>query len=211
MKKLIILSIVFLLSACATPSEEVLDVIDESPVYVIDTASLDVPYASYFNDTNPWIVIEFDNYDPIVIELFPEVAPITVNQITSLVASDFYDGIIFHRVIENFMIQGGDPTGTGGGGASNNITGEFISNNVPNRLRHWRGVISMARAQDPNSASSQFFIVHVDSNFLDGEYAGFGGIIQGFETLDAIATTQTDVNDRPLQEVVMRRVRIVNR
>jgi len=211
MKKLIILSIVFLLSACATPTEEPVEILDEAPAFIIDTDSLDVPYTAYFNDTNPWIVIEFENYDPIVIELFPEVAPITVNQITSLVTSNFYDGIIFHRVIEDFMIQGGDPTGTGGGGAGNNITGEFIANNVPNRLRHWRGVVSMARAQDPNSASSQFFIVHEDSNFLDGNYAGFGGVIQGFDTLDAIATTETDANDRPLQEVVMKRVRLLER
>jgi len=211
MKKLLLFSIVFFLSACSTPTEELEEVVEDTPSFTIDTSTLDVPYASYFNDSNPWIVIEFENYEPIVIELFPEVAPITVDQITSLVGSNFYDGIIFHRVIEGFMIQGGDPTGTGGGGASNNITGEFIANNVPNRLRHWRGVMSMARAEDPNSASSQFFIVHADSNFLDGNYASFGGVIQGFETLDAIATTETDANDRPLQEVIMSRVRIVNR
>jgi peptidyl-prolyl cis-trans isomerase B (cyclophilin B) len=212
MKKLMVLSLLFFLTACATPTEEAVQV-EETITYTIDTASLNVPYASYFKDTNPWIVIEFENndYDPIVLELFPEVAPITVEQITSLVARNFYDGIIFHRVIEDFMIQGGDPTGTGGGGANNNITGEFNENNIANRLRHWRGVMSMARAQDPNSASSQFFIVHQDANFLDGDYAGFGGVIQGFETLDAIATTPTDANDRPLQDVVMRRVRLVNR
>ena len=211
MKKLVIFSIVLMLTACATPTEEVVEVLEETPTFTIDTATLDVPYASYFKATNPWIVIEFDNYDPIVLELFPDVAPITVNQITSLVARNFYDGIIFHRVIENFMIQGGDPTGTGGGGANNNITGEFVANNVPNRLRHWRGVMSMARAQDPNSASSQFFIVHANSNFLDGNYAAFGGVIQGFDTLDAIAGVETDANDRPLQEVVMKSVRLLER
>jgi len=210
MKKLLIFSIVFLMSACASTSEESI-IVEEPITFTIDTTALDVPYASYFKESNPWIVIEIDNYDPIVLELFPEVAPITVEQITSLVSRKFYDGIIFHRVMEDFMIQGGDPTGTGTGGAGNTILGEFNENGVANRLRHWRGVISMARAQDRNSASSQFFIVHKDSNFLDENYAGFGGVIQGFETLDAIATTPTDANDRPLQEIVMRRVRIVNR
>jgi peptidyl-prolyl cis-trans isomerase B (cyclophilin B) len=107
------------------------------------------------------------------------------------------------------MIQGGDPTGTGGGGSGQQITGEFVSNGVPNRLRHWRGVLSMARSSEPNSASSQFFIVHQDANFLDGEYAAFGGVIQGFETLDALASVETDAQDRPLETVVMQSVRLI--
>jgi peptidyl-prolyl cis-trans isomerase B (cyclophilin B) len=212
MKKLILLSLLLFLSACGTEERvDVPEVETPEPAFVIDTASLDVPYASYFNDTNPWVVIEFANYDPIVLELFPAVAPITVEQITTLVARGFYDGIIFHRVIEGFMIQGGDPTGTGTSGAGNNITGEFNDNGIPNRLRHWRGVLSMARAQDPNSASSQFFIVHQDANFLDGAYAAFGGVIQGFDTLDAIATTETNAQDRPLTDVVMTSVRLIER
>ena len=212
MKKIIGLSLLLFLTACGT--EEVADVavpVDTAPEFVIDTASLDVPYASYFNETNPWVVIEFANHEPIVLELFPEVAPITVDQITTLVSRGFYNGIIFHRVIEGFMIQGGDPTGTGTSGAGNNITGEFNDNGIPNRLRHWRGVLSMARAQDPNSASSQFFIVHQDANFLDGAYAAFGGVIQGFDTLDAIATTETNAQDRPLTDVVMTSVRLIER
>lgn len=206
---------VLLLAACTADSEEVTDevpsVTTEEVNYPVDTSTLDVPYKSYLNETNPRIVITFENYDPIVLELFPEVAPITVAQITSLVERNFYDGIIFHRIIEGFMIQGGDPTGTGGGGSGEQITGEFVSNGVPNRLRHWRGVLSMARSGDPNSASSQFFIVHQDANFLDGEYAAFGAVIQGFDTLDALATVETNAQDRPLADVVMQNVRLLKR
>jgi peptidyl-prolyl cis-trans isomerase B (cyclophilin B) len=208
MRKYLVLVSLLILSACAT-AETTEPVVEDVVIYEIDTSSLDVPYASYFNETNPRIVITFENYDPIILELFPEVAPITVAQITSLVERNFYDGIIFHRIIEGFMIQGGDPTGTGGGGSGQQITGEFVSNGVPNRLRHWRGVLSMARSSEPNSASSQFFIVHQDANFLDGEYAAFGGVIQGFETLDALASVETDAQDRPLETVVMQSVRLI--
>ena len=209
MRKYLVLASLLILSACSTTAETTEPVVEDVVIYEIDTSSLDVPYASYFNETNPRIVITFENYDPIILELFPEVAPITVAQITSLVERNFYDGIIFHRIIEGFMIQGGDPTGTGGGGSGQQITGEFVSNGVPNRLRHWRGVLSMARSSEPNSASSQFFIVHQDANFLDGEYAAFGGVIQGFETLDALASVETDAQDRPLETVVMQTVRLI--
>jgi peptidyl-prolyl cis-trans isomerase B (cyclophilin B) len=209
MRKYLVLASLLILSACSTTAETTEPVVEDVVIYEIDTSSLDVPYASYFNETNPRIVITFENYDPIILELFPEVAPITVAQITSLVERNFYDGIIFHRIIEGFMIQGGDPTGTGGGGSGQQITGEFVSNGVPNRLRHWRGVLSMARSSEPNSASSQFFIVHQDANFLDGEYAAFGGVIQGFETLDALASVETDAQDRPLETVVMQSVRLI--
>jgi peptidyl-prolyl cis-trans isomerase B (cyclophilin B) len=209
MRKYLVLVSLLILSACSTTAETTEPVVEDVVIYEIDTSSLDVPYASYFNETNPRIVITFENYDPIILELFPEVAPITVAHITSLVERNFYDGIIFHRIIEGFMIQGGDPTGTGGGGSGQQITGEFVSNGVPNRLRHWRGVLSMARSSEPNSASSQFFIVHRDANFLDGEYAAFGGVVQGFETLDALASVATNAQDRPLDAVVMQTVRLI--
>ena len=209
MRKYLVLVSLLILSACSTTAETTEPVVEDVVIYEIDTSSLDVPYATYLNETNPRIVITFENYDPIILELFPEVAPITVAHITSLVERNFYDGIIFHRIIEGFMIQGGDPTGTGGGGSGQQITGEFVSNDVPNRLRHWRGVVSMARSSEPNSASSQFFIVHRDERDLDGEYAAFGGVIQGFETLDALASVETDAQDRPLETVVMQTVRLI--
>jgi len=211
MRQFILASMLVLLAACSTAPTSEAPVVEETVVYEVDTSLLDVPYQEYFNETNPRIVITFDNYDPIILELFPAVAPLTVAQITALVERNFYDGIIFHRIIAGFMIQGGDPTGTGGGGSGQQITGEFVANGVPNRLRHWRGVLSMARSSDMNSASSQFFIVHQDANFLDGQYAAFGAVIQGFDTLDALATVETNAQDRPLDDVVMRSVRLMAR
>ncbi len=214
MRRLIYILPLLLLAACSAEAEPVVEepvIAEEGITYDIDTSTLDVPYLDYLNDTNPRIAITFENYDPIILELFPDVAPLTVAQITRLVELNFYDGIIFHRIIEGFMIQGGDPTGTGGGGSNEQIAGEFVNNGVPNRLRHWRGVMSMARSSEPNSASSQFFIVHQDANFLDGDYAAFGGVIQGFDTLDALATVETSDQDRPLEDVVMLSVRLLER
>lgn len=133
-------------------------------------------------------------------ELYPEVAPITVENFKTLVSEHFYDGLIFHRVIPGFMIQGGDPTGTGMGGSKNNIKGEFLQNGFVNKLKHTRGVISMARAYDPNSASSQFFIMHQDAPHLDGGYAAFGKLTSGLEVVDEIANTPTNRQDKPLSE-----------
>ena len=214
MRRLIYILPLLLLAACSAEAEPVVEepvIAEEGITYDIDTSTLDVPYLDYLNDTNPRIAITFENYDPIILELFPDVAPLTVAQITRLVELNFYDGIIFHRIISGFMIQGGDPTGTGGGGSGQQITGEFVNNGVPNRLRHWRGVLSMARSSEPNSASSQFFIVHQDANFLDGDYAAFGAVIQGFDTLDALATVETSDQDRPLEDVVMLSVRLLER
>lgn len=214
MRRLLFVLPLLLLVGCTAPTEapsEAPVVEEEVITYDIDTSTLDVPYLSYLNDTNPRVVITFENYEPIILELFPDVAPLTVAQITKLVELSFYDGIIFHRIIEGFMIQGGDPTGTGGGGSGEQISGEFNANGVPNRLRHWRGVLSMARSSEPNSASSQFFIVHQDANFLDGDYAAFGAVIQGFETLDALATVETGEFDRPVDDVVMQTVRLLTR
>ena len=149
-----------------------------------------------------------ENGGKIKLELYPDKAPITVENFTKLVKNGFYDGLIFHRVIKDFMIQGGDPQGTGMGGAKDKIKGEFLMNGVPNDLRHERGVISMARAQNPNSASSQFFIVHKDSFFLDGQYAAFGRVVEGMDTVDEIANAKTDFSDRPLNDCRMKRVYI---
>ena len=154
------------------------------------------------------VVIELENGKKIKLELYPEKAPITVENFLKLVKEGFYDGLIFHRVIKGFMIQGGDPEGTGMGGAEEKIKGEFRSNGVPNDIRHVRGVISMARSKLPNSASSQFFIVHEDAPHLDGQYAAFGKVVEGMETVDEIAAVKTDYNDRPVTDVRMKRVYI---
>ena len=153
-------------------------------------------------------IIEMENGGKITLELYPEKAPITVENFVKLAKSGFYNGIIFHRVIAGFMIQGGDPTGTGMGGPGHNIKGEFAANGVPNDIKHVRGVISMARAYDPNSAGSQFFIMHADASYLDGQYAAFGKMLDGFETLDEIARVRTNFNDRPLREQKMKSVTI---
>lgn len=154
------------------------------------------------------VVIELENGKKIKLELCPDKAPITVENFLKLVGEGFYDGLIFHRVIKDFMIQGGDPTGTGMGGAKDKIKGEFLMNGVPNSISHERGVISMARAQNPNSASSQFFIVHKDSLFLDGQYAAFGKVIEGMDAVDEIANADTDLQDRPRNDIRMKRVYI---
>lgn len=154
------------------------------------------------------VVIEMENGKEIKLELYPEKAPITVENFLKLVGEGFYDGLIFHRVIKGFMIQGGDPEGTGMGGSKDKIKGEFRANGVPNDIRHVRGVISMARSKMPDSASSQFFIVHEDAPHLDGQYAAFGRVVEGMETVDEIAEVKTDYNDRPISDVRMKRVYI---
>jgi len=150
-----------------------------------------------------------ENGKEIKLELYPEKAPTTVENFLKLAKEGFYDGLIFHRVIEGFMIQGGDPTGTGTGGAKDKIKGEFLANGVANDLKHERGVISMARSRANDSASSQFFIVHRDAPHLDGSYAAFGRVVDGMDTVDEIAAVETDFGDRPLKEVRMKRVYIV--
>ena len=154
------------------------------------------------------IVIEMENGKKIKLELYPEVAPRTVENFEGLVRRGFYDGLIFHRVIPGFMIQGGDPQGTGMGGSGERIIGEFAMNGYPNSLKHTRGVISMARSQNPNSASSQFFIMHADAPHLDGQYAAFGRVVEGIETVDEIAAVATDFRDRPMVDMRMKSVTI---
>ena len=156
------------------------------------------------------VVIEMDNGGIIRIEVDEKAAPITAANFLKLVKEGFYDGLTFHRVISGFMVQGGDPTGTGTGGSKDTIKGEFASNGYNNPLKHTRGVISMARTMDPNSASSQFFIMHADAPHLDGQYAAFGKVVEGMGVIDQIAASRTDFRDNPVTPVVMKRVYIEN-
>ena len=153
---------------------------------------------------NPIVTMTMADGSVIKLELYPETAPITVENFVSLVKKGFYDGLIFHRVINGFMILGGDPEGTGMGGPGYEIKGEFASNGVKNDLKHERGVISMARSMRPDSAGSQFFIMHKDAPHLDGQYAAFGKVIEGIETVDKIAETKTDYSDRPYEDQVIK-------
>ena len=158
---------------------------------------------------NPIVTFEMENGRKMKAELYPDKAPNTVNNFVSLAASGFYDGIIFHRVISGFMIQGGDPAGVGTGGPGYNIKGEFAMNGFKqNDLKHERGVLSMARAMHPDSAGSQFFIMHKNSSHLDGQYAAFGKIIEGIEVVDEIASVKTDWNDKPRIPQVMKKVTV---
>ena len=154
------------------------------------------------------VVIEMENGGKIELELYPDAAPKTVENFLKLVGEGFYDGLIFHRVIPGFMIQGGDPQGNGMGGAKDNIIGEFRANGHDNPIKHTRGVLSMARAFNPNSASSQFFIMHADAPHLDGQYAAFGKVVSGMEVVDEIASIPTDYNDRPKIAMRMKKVYI---
>ena len=158
--------------------------------------------------SNPVVTFEMENGKTIKAELYPKTAPNTVNNFISLVNKGFYDGLIFHRVIENFMIQGGCPDGTGMGGPGYSIRGEFSQNGFDNDLRHTRGVLSMARSMMPDSAGSQFFIMHKDSPHLDGQYAAFGKVIEGIEVVDEIASTPTDYSDRPYENQKMKKVTV---
>lgn len=157
---------------------------------------------------NPVVTIELKTGGIIKVELYPEIAPNTVNNFISLVKKGYYNGLIFHRVINGFMIQGGCPEGTGMGGPGYSIKGEFSMNGFDNNLKHTEGVISMARSQMPNSAGSQFFIMHKNSPHLDGSYAAFGKVIEGMDVVNEIAETQTDYSDRPTYDQVMKSVTV---
>lgn len=157
---------------------------------------------------NPIVTFEMENGDVFKAELYPEIAPISVNNFISLVSKGFYDGLIFHRVIKGFMIQGGDPDGTGMGGPGYSIKGEFAQNGFKNDLKHTEGVLSMARSMMPNSAGSQFFIMHKTSPHLDGGYAAFGKVIEGMENVNKIAECKTDYSDRPLEVQKMKKVTV---
>ena len=157
---------------------------------------------------NPIVTFTMANGDVIKAELYPDIAPISVNNFISLINAKFYDGLIFHRVIKGFMIQGGDPEGTGMGGPGYSIKGEFRQNGVDNDLKHTAGVLSMARSMHPDSAGSQFFIMHKTSPHLDGAYAAFGKVIEGMEVVNRIAETATDYSDRPFEDQVMKSVTV---
>ncbi|OMC86523.1 peptidylprolyl isomerase [Viridibacillus sp. FSL H7-0596] len=164
-------------------------------------------YASEVKE-KPIVTITMENDKKIVMELYPEVAPNTVANFVSLVKEGFYDGLIFHRVIPGFMVQGGDPTGNGTGGPDYAIKGEFLSNGFENNLKHDRGVVSMARSQDPNSAGSQFFIMVDTSEQLDGEYAAFGKVTEGMDVVDEIVNAERNESDKPLKEQKMKKVEV---
>ncbi len=159
-------------------------------------------------NNNPIVTFEMKDGDVFYVELYPDVAPNTVNNFISLVKKGFYNGLCFHRVIEGFMIQGGDPKGNGTGGPGYTIRGEFSKNGFKNDLKHKRGVISMARSMMPNSAGSQFFIMHADAPHLDGQYAAFGRVIDGMDVIDKIAEVNVDYNDKPLRDQVIKTVTV---
>lgn len=159
-------------------------------------------------NNNPILTFEMKDGDVFYVELYPDVAPNTVNNFISLVKKGFYNGLCFHRVIEGFMIQGGDPKGNGTGGPGYTIRGEFSKNGFKNDLKHKRGVISMARSMMPNSAGSQFFIMHADAPHLDGQYAAFGQVIDGMDVIDKIAEVNVDYNDKPLRDQVIKTVTV---
>ena len=158
---------------------------------------------------NPVVTIEMENGDIMKAELYPQIAPNTVNNFISLIKKGFYDGVIFHRVIPGFMIQGGDPEGTGIGGPGYSIKGEFTQNGFPNQLKHTPGVLSMARTMMPDSAGSQFFIMHKTSPHLDGQYAAFGKITEGIEAADRIVSAKRDYSDKPLEPQVIKTIKVV--
>ncbi|MDE5910194.1 MAG: peptidylprolyl isomerase [Lachnospiraceae bacterium] len=160
------------------------------------------------SQNHPIVTFTMESGDVIKAELYPDIAPISVNNFISLINQNFYDGLIFHRVIRGFMIQGGDPEGTGCGGPGYSIKGEFSANGVENNLKHTEGVLSMARSMAPDSAGSQFFIMHKTSPHLDGSYAAFGKVIEGMDVVNRIAETATDYSDKPLKDQVMQSVTV---
>lgn len=166
-------------------------------------------YQEALSNTNPHILLIIKDFGTIKLELFPSVAPITVNNFLKLVESGFYNGLTFHRIIEGFMIQGGDPLGNGTGGSKDKIKGEFAKNGIDNPLLHTRGVISMARSMFPDSASSQFFIMHKDAPHLDGSYAAFGAVIEGIEVVDKIAGVDVNYHDMPLVPVIIEKAEVI--
>ncbi len=178
-------------------------------VLTLVSCSKDKPAESGDLGDSVMVQIEMQNGGIIKLELYPKAAPITVENFVNLVNEGFYDGLIFHRVIKDFMIQGGDPEGTGMGGSDTKIKGEFKQNGWDNPISHVRGVISMARSRSMDSASSQFFICHGDATYLDGQYAAFGKVTEGMDVVDEIASVPTDKNDRPVEDVVIKTIKVI--
>lgn len=211
-KTVLILLILLTISACAQKNNEVKENKKEEEKIVtedIKTGVVDGYKFTQVEKETDRVKIQMTNGDIMLVVLSNKDTPKTIKNFKKLVSEKFYDGLIFHRVIEDFMIQGGDPTGTGMGGSDEEIKGEFSSNGVENNLSHTRGVISMARSNDPDSASSQFFIVHKDSTYLDGSYAAFGKVFAGLEIVDKIAKVDTDYNDKPLTEQKIHSIRFI--
>jgi len=196
-----LLAVVLVLTACGAAKDS-----EQSEGNKAKKTEENVDYSSKVKE-NPIVTITMSNDEKIVIELEPSTAPNTVANFISLVKKGFYDGLIFHRVIPDFMIQGGDPSGNGTGGPDYSIEGEFSSNGFKNDLKHERGVISMARSQDPNSAGSQFFIMVEEASHLDGDYAAFGKVIEGMETVDAIVAAERD-GEKPIKDQKMKKVEV---
>ena len=167
-----------------------------------------VSTSEYAQENDPIVTIEMENGGQMVLQLYPAAAPNTVANFVELAQSGYYNGLTFHRVIPGFMVQGGDPEGTGMGGPGYSIKGEFAGNGVENNISHKRGVISMARSSMPDSAGSQFFIMHADANYLDGQYAAFGEVLSGIEVVDEIAVVATNANDKPLEDVVIKSITV---
>ena len=210
------MSLLFILISCGNKEEENLNYttseVDGKTIYTIKTKK----YVSSDKETN-LVMIDVRDYGIMVAELYPDKAPITVENFKNLVSKNFYSGLIFHRVMKNFVIQTGDPQGNGIGGSDKTIKGEFEANGVKNDISHVRGVLSMARKKGSNpetsetfnSASSQFYIVQDDATYLDGKYAGFGKLVSGYDVLDKIASVETNMNDKPINDVVIKNVRFV--
>ena len=210
------MSLLFILSSCGNKEEENLNYttseVDGKTIYTIKTKK----YVSSDKETN-LVMIDVRDYGIMVAELYPDKAPITVENFKNLVSKNFYSGLIFHRVMKNFVIQTGDPQGNGIGGSDKTIKGEFEANGVKNDISHVRGVLSMARKKGSNpetsetfnSASSQFYIVQDDATYLDGKYAGFGKLVSGYDVLVKIASVETNMNDIPINDVVIKNVRFV--
>lgn len=226
---LLMLTLCFAFTACDTsdttltskpdsstkPTEKPTDKVTDAPHVAPKLEDIDFSTIETLDGVNEsasetdYVKITVRGYGEMIIRLYPDVAPATVANFKKLVGEKFYDGLIFHRIIKNFMIQGGDPLGTGMGGSNATIKGEFSSNGFENNLLHTKGVVSMARSSAPNSASSQFFICHKTKSHLDGDYASFGYVIYGLDVVDAIASVSTDNNDRPREDVVIESIRFV--
>ncbi|MGX2961930.1 peptidylprolyl isomerase [Peribacillus sp. JNUCC 23] len=197
-----LMAVAFVLTGCGTSTES-----GRSEGKTVKESDEKTDYSTAVKE-NPIVTITMNNDEKIIVELEPSTAPNTVANFISLVEEGYYDGLVFHRVIPDFMIQGGDPSGNGSGGPGYSIEGEFSKNGFENNLKHERGVISMARTSDPNSAGSQFFIMVEEALNLDGEYAAFGKVIKGMETVDAIVATERDSADKPLEDQQMKKVEV---
>lgn len=205
MKKILaVIACLILVAGCAP--KNAVEPTDDVPA--TEAATVDTESSTEGIEETVQAVIKMESGDTITLELYPDIAPITVENFKNLCNEGFYDGLTFHRIISGFMIQGGCPKGNGTGGPGHNIKGEFLANGVVNNLKHTRGVISMARSQAYDSAGSQFFIMHADSPWLDGQYAAFGKVIEGIEVVDKIASVQTDMYDAPLEKVVIESITI---